>query len=122
VPQAVRALKDVHIPRDVAILGFPDATSTWMVDVVLVHIDRYTFLSPPPLTVGRSAKLETQLDLDDGSSRTRSIFMQLTSSDPSVLQVGPDGSAQGVATGTATVTASYYGAAATVRIRVDASQ
>lgn len=119
VPQSVRALKDGHIPRDVSILSFPDDTSTWTVDVVLVHIDRYAFLPPPVLIVGQSTRLETQLNLDDGSSRQGSLFMTFASSDPSVVQVQPGGWVQGVAAGTATLTASYYGATATVQIRVE---
>jgi hypothetical protein len=122
VPQSVRALKDGHIPRDVSIQGFPDATSTWTVDVVLVHIDRYAFLPPPVLIAGQSRRLETQLDLDDGSSQRGSLFMTFTSSDPSVVQVEPGGWVQGVAAGTATLTASYYGATATVQIRVSPSE
>jgi uncharacterized protein YjdB len=92
------------------------------VDVVLVHIDRYVFLPPPVLIVGQSTRLETHLDLDDGSSRQGSLFMTFASSDPSVVQVQPGGWVQGVAAGTATLTASYYGVTATVQIRVAASE
>jgi hypothetical protein len=123
VPHAVRALKNGHIPRDVSILGAPDATSTWTVDVVLVHIDRYTLLPIPPVTVGHTARLEAQTDLDDGSTRRGLLFMQLTSSDPSVLQVESyTGWITGVAAGTATVTATYYGVTTTLQIRVEASE
>jgi hypothetical protein len=122
-PHAVRALKNRHIPRDVSILGAPDATSTWTVAVVLVHIDRYTLLPIPPVTVGHTARLEAQTDLDDGSTRRGLLFMQLTSSDPSVLQVESyTGWITGVAPGTATVTATYYGVTTTLPIRVEPSE
>jgi hypothetical protein len=118
VPQAVRAMNPGHITRDVSILSFPDG-STWTVDVVLAHIDRYTFVSIPPLAVGQSVQLQAQVDLDDGSTKTGFLFGQITSSDPSVLQGSPSGGwVKGVAPGTATVTGSYYGVTTTLQIRV----
>ncbi len=122
-PQSVRAMKDGHIPRDVSILGAPDAPSTWTVDVVLVHIDRYTLLPISTLTVGQSVQLEAHTDLDDGSAQRGFLIFQLTSSDPSVVQVQTSyGRVQGVAPGTATVTATYYGVTTTLQIRVEASE
>jgi hypothetical protein len=122
IPQAVRAMKDGYIPRDVDILIAPDAASTWTVDVVLVHIDRYSLTPISPITVGQSVRLEAQADLDDSSTRRGFLFMQLTSSDPSVLQVQSTGWVQGMAPGTATVTAVYYGVTTTLQIRVDRAQ
>ena len=119
VPQAVKAMKAGHITRDVSILTAPDAQSTLTSDVVLVHIDRYALLSVSPLPVGESVRLEAQVDLDDGSIRRGLLFTQVTSSDPSVLQVQPTGWVLGVAPGTATVTTAYYGVTATLQIRVD---
>jgi len=119
VPQSVRAMKDGHITRDVSILTAPDAQSTWAVDVVLVHIDRYTLVPVPPLTVGQSVRLEAQTDLDDGSSNRGLLYFQMTSSDPSVLQVPSTGLVQAVAPGSATVTAVYYGVTTTLQIRVE---
>ena len=122
VPHAVRAMKDGHIPRDVSILGAPDTASTWTVDVVLVHIDRYALLPIAPLAVGGTARLEAHTDLDDGSTSRGFLYMQLTSSNPSVLHVERTGWVQAVAPGTATVTATYYGITTTLQIRVDASE
>jgi hypothetical protein len=118
LPQAVRVLKNGHVTRDVSILGAPDAPSTWTVDVVLVHIDTYALLPLPTLAVGQTARLEAQIELDDSSSNRGLFFQQLTSSNPSVLEVQGSGSVQGVAPGTATVTASYYGATTTLPVRV----
>ena len=122
IPQAVRAMKDGHISRDVDILSAPDFASTWTVDVVLVHIDRYALAPVSPIRVGESARLNAQVDLDDGSTRRGFLFMQLTSSDPSVLQVQSTGWVQGIAPGTATVTAVYYGVTTTLQIRVEPAQ
>jgi len=118
VPQAVRVLKDGHLPRDVSILGAPDAPSTWTVDVVLVHIDTYSLLPVTTLSVGQPARLETQVELDDGSTKRGLFFLQLTSSDPAVLEVQPSGWVRGMTPGSATVTASYYGVTTTLIIRV----
>jgi hypothetical protein len=118
VPHAVRALKDGHLPRDVPILGAPDGSSTWTVDVVLVHIDEYSLLALPVLSVGQTTWLEAQTILDDGSTKRGLFFQQLTSSNSSVLNVQPTGWIQGVASGTATVTASYYGVTTTLVVRV----
>lgn len=122
VPHEVRAMKDGHIPRDVSILGAPDTASTWTVDVVLVHIDRYALLPIAPLAVGGTARLDAQIDLDDGTTRQGFFYMQLTSSNPSVLQVERTGWVQAVAPGTATVTGTYYGVTTTLQIRVGASE
>jgi hypothetical protein len=121
LPQAVRAMKDAHIPRDVSILSAPEG-STWTVDVVLVHIDRYTLLPIPPLTVGQSVQLEAQTDLDDASTKRGFLVMQLTSSNPSVLLAEHTGRVHAMAAGTATVTATYYGATTALQIRVEASE
>jgi hypothetical protein len=122
IPQAVRAMKDGHIPRDVSILSGPDAPSTWTVDVVLVHIDRYTLVPILPLTVGQTARLDAHADLDDGSTQRGLLFMRLTSNDPSILQTENTGWITGIAPGTATVTATYYGVTTTLQIRVEASE
>ena len=121
VPQDVRAMKDGYLPRDVSILGAPDGPSTWTVNVVLTHIDRYALLPLPPLPVGQSARIEARVDLDDGSSKS-AWFQTLTSSDPSVLHVEPNGYVIGVAPGAATLTATYYGATATLQVRVSVSE
>jgi len=123
-PHAVKAMKDGHITRDVSILTGPDANSTVTVeDVVLVHIDRYTLVPIPPLTVGQSVQLEGQTDLDDGSTQRGFLISQITSSNPSVVQVQTNyGRVQGIAPGTATVTATYYGVTTTLQIRVEGSE
>jgi hypothetical protein len=122
IPGVVRAMKDGHIPRDVDIVSAPDFASTWTVDVVLVHIDRYALAPVLPIRVGEPARLDSQVDLDDGSTRRGFLFMQLTSSDPSVLQVQSTGWVQGMAPGTATVTAVYYGVTTTLQIGVDRAE
>ena len=119
VPQAVRVLKDGHVPREVSILSPPNAVGTWTVDAVLVHIDRYSLLPLAPLAVGHTARLEAQTELDDGSVGRGLLFQQLSTSNPSVLTVQPTGWVQAMAPGTAIVSATYYGVTATVSIRVD---
>ena len=92
-------------------------------DVVLVHIDRYTLVPILPLTVGQTARLEAQTDLDDGSTKRGLLFMQLTSSNPSVLHTeNYTGWIRGIAPGTATVTATYYGVTTTLQVRVVPSE
>jgi hypothetical protein len=120
-PQDVRAMKDGYLPRDVSILGAPDGPSTWTVNVALTHIDRYVLLPLPPLPVGQSVRIEARVDLDDGSSKS-AWFQTLMSSDPSVMHVEPNGYVFGVAPGTATLTATYYGVTATLLVRVSASE
>ena len=122
VPHAVKAMRDAHITRDVSILSAPDSTSTFTVDVVLVHIDRYSVLPIAPLAVGQSIRLEAQTDLDDGSTQRGLLFTRLTSSDASVVRVENTGWVQAVAPGTATVTTTYYGVTASLQIRVVSSE
>ena len=116
-PHTVRAIKDGYLRQDVPIRGSLDS-STWAADLTLVHIDRYEIVSPTEVAVGEYARLQTRADLDDGSSQSGFVYLDQSSDNPSVLRTEPFGWVIGVASGTATLTARYYGAIAARRIRV----
>jgi hypothetical protein len=120
VPHEVRALKDTYVPRDVPIRGLA-SSSTWTADITIAHIDRYHLFAPPTVAVGDQVRPQAQIDLDDGSSSTGFLFMQLSSNNPSILSTDSVGWITGVAPGTATITARYYGATTTARVLVYAS-
>jgi protocatechuate 3,4-dioxygenase beta subunit len=121
VPHTVRAMKDGYVRRDVPI---PASASSdiWRADITIAHIDRYRLFAPADVTVGEWARLQAHIDLDDGSALTGFLFMELSSDNGAVLHVEPTGWINGVAPGTATITARYYGATTTASVRVRSAQ
>ena len=121
VPHTVRAIKDGYVPQDVPIRASA-SSSFWTADITIAHIDRYRLIAPTDVAVGEWARLQGQIDLDDGSTSTGFVFMELSSDNGAVLNVQPTGWINGVASGTATITARYYGATATASVRVRSAQ
>jgi hypothetical protein len=121
--QTVRAMKDGYVTNDVSILGTSSSGTTFVTDVTIRKIDRYTLLSPTSLKVGDVVRMEGRVELDDGSSVTGGcVCFQLTSSHPSIVAVdgtGNSGFIRGVAPGTATITGTYFGVTTTLVVRVN---
>jgi hypothetical protein len=120
--QSIRAMKDGYVTSDVSIVAASSSRPTFVTDVTLRQIDRYTLLSPTSITVGEFARMEGRAELDDGSSVTGCPCFQLASSNPSVVAVdgtGSSGRIRGIAAGTATITGTYFGVAATLVVRVN---
>jgi len=113
-------MKDGYVRRDVPIRV--SSTSPWDVDVRLQHIDRYQLIGPSDIVAGESSRLHARVDLDDGSTETGSLYVELSSDDSAVLDIQPTGWITGVAPGVATIAARYYGAATTLLIRVTAKK
>jgi hypothetical protein len=120
--QTVRAMKDGYVPNDAAIFGSSNSSATFVTDVVITKIDRYTLFSPTSLRVGEQLRVEGRVELDDGSSVTGGcVCSRLVSSDPSVVAVdgtGYSGFIRGVTPGSATITGTYYGVTTTLVVRV----
>ena len=121
--QSVRAMKDGYVPNDASIFASSNTSTTFVTDVTIRKIDRYTLLSPSSITVGELVRMQGRAELDDGSSVTGGcVCFSLVSSDPSVVAVdgtGGSGMIRGVASGSATITATYYGVQATLVVRVN---
>ena len=120
--QSVRAMKDGYVPNDVFIFAAPSPSTTFVTDVTIRKIDRYTLLSPTSIRVGDSARVEGRVELDDGSSVTGCVCFSLVSSNPSVVAVDGSGSSgviHGVAPGSATITGTYFGVTTTLVVRVN---
>lgn len=116
-PHMVRAMKDGYIRSDVPIVASASSLE-WSADIRIAHIDRYTLLVPDEVAVGEWVKLQARIDLDDGSTSTGFLFMELSSSNGAVLHVEPTGWINGLSAGTASVSARYYGASASASVRV----
>jgi hypothetical protein len=119
VPHQVRALKDSYVTRDVAVQGSPSSLTA---DITIPHIDRYQLFAPTAVAVGEYARLQAQVDLDNGSTSSGFLYGQLSADNPSVLQIQPTGWISGAAPGAATITARYYGATTTASVRVNAAK
>jgi len=118
--QSVRAMSGGYVPSDVSI--FASSSTTFVTDVTIRKIDRYTLLSPTSITVGELARVQGRAELDDGLSMMGCPCFSLVSSDSSVVAVdgtGSSGMIRGVAPGRATITGTYYGVTATLVVRVD---
>jgi len=118
VPHTVRAMKDGYVRRDVPVNGSA-SSSVWTTDVTIAHIDRYVLLAPSAVGIGEWSRIQARIDLDDASTSEGFLFMELSSDRPSVLRMEPTGWITGVSSGTATITARYYGATATALVRVN---
>lgn len=119
--QSVRAMKDGYVPNDVFVFAAPSPSTTFVTDVTIRKIDRYTLLSPTSIKVGELARMEGRVELDDGSSVTGCVCFSLVSSDPSVVAVdgtGSSGMIRGVAPGSATITGTYFGVTTTLVVSV----
>lgn len=121
VPRTVRAQRDGYFPNDTTIKGFPDAASTWTLDVIIRRITRYALISPVSMKVGQTARLQSRVDLDDGSTSTGSAYNvhSVSSDNPSVVQNYHQGLLRALAPGTATIRATYYGVPASIEVRVE---
>jgi carboxypeptidase family protein len=121
--QSVRAMKNGYVPNDASIFASSNSSMTFVTDVTIKKIDRYTLLSPTSIRVGELIRMEGRVELDDGSNITGGcVCSQLTSSDPSIIAVdgtGYSGFIRGVAPGSATLTGTYYGVTTTLAVRVN---
>ena len=119
--QSARAQKLGYFNGDVSI-GLPSSGTTFVTNLTIKRYERYTVIGPGSIRVGEDARLQADVDLDDGSRLTGFYFSTSSSSTPSVLFVDPaayTGRIRGIAPGTATVTATYSGLTSTLQIRVD---
>jgi hypothetical protein len=120
--QSVRAMKDGYVTSDVPVFASSSSSATFVTDVTIRKIDRYTLLSPTSIRVGELARMEGRVELDDGSSVTGCPCLQLVSSNPSVVAVDGNGSSgmiRGVAPGSASITGTYFGMTTTLVVRVN---
>jgi hypothetical protein len=119
MPHSVRAAKDGYVTRYVRIDQPAGSGPAWTTDVTMPHIDHYQLLLPTTVIAGGDwARLSARIDLDDGTSQTGLLYMSLSSSDTTILNVEPTGWIRGLRPGAATVTARYYGAATTLQVSV----